>query len=159
MKDLHEEVVSKPLPLMSRPLGTLTLHVELPEGRPCDRRNVRLIGGRIEGPRIAGSILPSAGDWMLARGDGVVMIDVRIAIRTDDGAQIFVAYAGYRSASAAVEARIRRGEHVRADEMYMRTTPVFETADPRYDWLTRTVVVGVGEWVGTGPRYQLHEVL
>jgi hypothetical protein len=39
-------------------------------------------------------VLPDGGDWLLMRPDGVLEQDVRITLKTDDGAFIYVRYAG-----------------------------------------------------------------
>jgi hypothetical protein len=36
------------------------------------------------GPALAGGILPSGGDCLLARRDGVMQLDVRLMLRTDE---------------------------------------------------------------------------
>ena len=60
------------------------------------RRYYPAIGGSFEGPRLRGEVLPDGGDWLLMRPDGVLEQDVRITLRTDDGAFIYVRYAGMR---------------------------------------------------------------
>ena len=57
------------------------------------RRIVRVTGGTFEGPRLR-------GDWLVERADGVRQLDVRITLRTDDGALIFRATARPRRRSA-----------------------------------------------------------
>jgi hypothetical protein len=48
---------------------------------------------------------------------------------------------------------------VPSTDYYLRTTPLFETGAPRYDWLNRIVAVGVGERLPQGARYEVFEVL
>jgi hypothetical protein len=38
----------------------------------------------------------------------------------------------------------------------LRMAALFETGDPRYVWLTRLQVVGVGERVGTAVKYDIY---
>src|SRR5206468_5112617 len=45
-------------------------------------------GGRIDGPKLNGEVLPGGGDWLLAGDDLVGRADIRATIRTDDGALI-----------------------------------------------------------------------
>jgi hypothetical protein len=151
------------LPLHTRPLAILTAELapaqalgQTPQG---NRKIVPVLGGEIDGPRIKGKILPGGGDWALTRADGVLVLDVRLTIETDDGALIHCAYTGQRHGSAAVMERLAKSEPVDPSEMYFRIAPRFETADPRYEWLNRLLAVGIGERLQHGPRYHLHEVL
>jgi len=108
------------------------------------RRIVPIIGGTFAGPGLKGRVLPGA-DSQILRGDGVLEVEARYTLETDDGALISVVNRGIRHASAEVIARLDRGEHVGRDEMYFRTVPRFETAAAQYQWLTHSVFIGVGE--------------
>lgn len=108
------------------------------------RRIIDITGGRVSGARLAGRVLPGGADWQLVRADGVAYLDARYTIESADGALIYVRNRGYRHAPAAVLERLLRGEDVDPALYYMRTTPWFETADARYDWLNRTICVGTG---------------
>jgi hypothetical protein len=44
-----------------------------------------------------------------------------------------------------VLSRLNRGEHVDPTSYYFRSAAVFETSAPEHAWLTRAVLVGVGE--------------
>jgi Protein of unknown function (DUF3237) len=46
-------------------------------------------GGRIEGPRISGKIIPPSGDW-LRRADGFARLDVRLTVQADDNEIIYI---------------------------------------------------------------------
>ena len=71
-------------------------------------------------------------------------IEARYVLETDDGAQIYIVNAGVRSGSAAVIARLNRGEQVSPSEIYFRTSPRFETAAPQYRGLMQHLFVAVG---------------
>ena len=85
-------------------------------------------------------------------------MDVRLVIETDDGALVNCAYTGIRYAPSDVVAQLSAGECVDYRAMYFRILPRFDTADTRYDWLNRMLVVGIGERLPEGPRYHLHEI-
>src|SRR5258707_12084155 len=126
--------------LRSRPLFRLeiALHpVQEVGATPVGmRRVVPVSGGRFEGERLRGTVLPHAGsDWLLGRGDGAFQQDVRLTLATHDGALILMSYRGVRFASSEVTARLARGEAVDRSEYYLRTAPFFETGDRRYSWL------------------------
>lgn len=151
------------LPVHTRPLGLLTAVLDPAQnlGRTPlgGRKIVRVSGGSLIGPRIQAEILPGGGDWALTRGDGVLMLDVRLTLRSHDGALIYVTYSGFRHGAPEVMERLARGGRVDPAEMYFRIAPSFETADERYDWMNRILAVGVGERLEAGPRYHIHEIL
>src|SRR3984885_1367048 len=97
--------------------------------------------GSFEGARLRGTVLPGGGDWTLLRGDGVLELDLRVTLKTDDGALIHMASFGLRHGPAEVLAALARGESVDPSTYYFRTTPRFETADPKYAFLNRLLAV------------------
>ena len=116
-------------------------------------------GGRFEGPKLKGKVLPNGADWVIRRKDGATMLDVRLGLMTDDGAVIAMSYTGLLWIAAAAADRYRKGEAVAYAESYVRTSPRFETADPRYDWLNRMVAVANGGPPGSSPTYQVFAIL
>ncbi len=124
------------------------------------RRTAPLTGGEFEGPRLRGSVLPrGSGDWLLLRADGVLEMDLRATLRTDDGALISMRSFGLRHGPPDVMAAIARGEAVDPAAYYFRTTPRFETAHPAYVFLNHLVTVASGDRRPEGPIYTIHEVL
>ena len=125
-----------------------------------ERRIIPVSGGTFAGERLRGEILPHAGsDLLLTRGDGSYQQDVRLGLKTEDGALILMTYRGVRHSSPEVAARIAAGEAVAASEYYLRTAPFFETAAPSYYWLNNIVSIGMGERTANGARYQVFEIL
>jgi hypothetical protein len=150
--------------LQSRHLFTITIELhpieELGNTPAGIRRVFPVSGGDFSGERIRGSVLPVAGsDLLLTRPDGSSQQDVRMVLRTDDGALILMTYRGVRHASAEVNDRIARSEHVDASEYYLRTAPFFETSSRAYAWLNKIVSVGIGERRPGGVTYEVFEVL
>ena len=119
-----------------------------------------MAGGRFSGERLRGEILPHAGsDLLLTRADGSFQQDVRLVLKTDDGALIVMTYRGVRHSSAEVSRRIARGESVAASDYYLRIAPFFETGAPAHAWLNRILAVGVGERRANGAAYEVFEIL
>lgn len=151
------------IPLQSRPLFHLFAHlapaVSLGETPSGTRKIVNVTGGTFKGDRLEGAVLPGGGDWALTRADGVLLLDVRLTLQTNDGALIYCRYEGMRHGPAEVMARLAAGEKVDPAQMYFRIQPRFETADLRYAWLNRILAVGMGERLPEGPRYHIHEIL
>jgi hypothetical protein len=150
--------------LTSRPLFTLSIALhpihELGMTPAGERRIVPVSGGRFEGGRLSGEVLPHGGsDLLLTRADGSFQQDVRLTLLTQDGALILMTYRGVRHAAPEVSDRIARGEAVGRSEYYLRIAPFFETASPTYAWLNRIVAVGIGERRPGGAAYDVFEIL
>jgi Protein of unknown function (DUF3237) len=124
------------------------------------RRTAPLSGGTFEGPRLRGTILSgSSADWQLLRSDGVLEMDLRCTLRTDDGVLISMSSFGLRHGPPEVIAAIARGETVDPASYYFRALPRFETAHPAYLFLNRVITVASGDRRPEGPIYTIHEVL
>lgn len=118
-------------------------------------------GGTFEGAAMRGEVLPGGGDWALFRPDGTMVLDVRLTLRTDDGALLHMTYGGrfttppdLRSEMADPAAR----HLVDPSRYYFRTNPVFETGAERYRWLNDVVCVGSGYFVQDGIAYKVFQV-
>jgi Protein of unknown function (DUF3237) len=115
--------------------------------------------GHFEGPRLSGEVLPGGGDWTLLRSDGVLELDLRLTLATNDGALIHMTSFGLRHGPAEVIAALGRGETVDPSLYYFRTTPRFETAHPKYVFLNRLLAVSSGDRRPEGPIYTIDELL
>jgi len=150
--------------LKSRHLFTITMTLpptlELGDTPAGQRRVFTVSAGQFAGDRLRGEVLPQASsDLLLVRADGSSQQDVRLILRTDDGALILMTYRGVRHASPEVNARIARGEQVASFDYYLRTAPFFETSSSSYAWLNKIVSVAIGERLADGVRYDVFEVL
>src|SRR5260221_5496888 len=77
----------------TRLLMTLRVTVAAPQNIGAvphgTRRTAPLSGGSFEGPRLRGTVLPGgSADWLLLRADGVLELDLRATLPTDDGALV-----------------------------------------------------------------------
>ncbi len=97
---------------------------ETPHGLRVDVSFEGLLAGMINGAM-------QGIDYSLVRGDGVVEIDVRASILTDDG--------------AAISARIRGNM---ADGRIRDTSIELLTGHPAYQWLHDKIIVGKGWAIG-----------
>jgi hypothetical protein len=151
--------------LKTAPLLTLRLDVAfdktvnvgpMPQGR---RAIAPILGGTFSGDRLNGVVLPGGADWVINRPDGVMLIDVRIALQTDDKAIIYLTYQGRLKATAEALTRFRSGQLMADADYSLLTVPRFETGAAGYAWLNDVIAVGVGRQTAQGPIYQLHEIL
>lgn len=123
------------------------------------RKIATVAGGDFNGERLRGTVASApGGDWLLLRPDGVLVLDVRLTLKTHDGALIFMTYRGLRHGPDEVMKRLNAGEPVDPSLYYFRMTPIFETSDERYAWLNRLVAVATGRREASGPIYQVFEV-
>jgi hypothetical protein len=147
----------------TRPLFVMRLDVRallVIGATPGAYRRIGVVtGGSFEGERLSGEVLDGGSDWQTARHDGATTLDVRLALRTDDGALIGVTYRGVRHGSPDVIERIEKGEVVDPTSYYFRINPLFETAAAKYDWINRVVAIGIGHRRADGPIYSIFEVL
>ena len=120
-------------------IGTRTVVENGPQGT---RTIAQIVGGRFEGPRVKASVQTPAGDWITNRADGSYRLDVRLTLKTDDGALILVTYNGIGQTKDGGAS--------------LRCAPLFESGDSRYAWLTRLQAVGVGERAGTTVSYDIY---
>ncbi|HEY3593203.1 MAG TPA: DUF3237 domain-containing protein [Polyangiaceae bacterium] len=147
----------------SRLLMKLEVAVASPQKIGAAPHGVRvtapITSGSFDGPRLRGKVLPGGGDWTLLRHDGVLELDLRITLETDDGALIYMASFGFRHGPPEVLAAIGRGETVDPASYYFRTTPRFESSAPKYEFLNRIIAVASGDRRPSGPIYTIDEVL
>ena len=147
----------------SRPLMTLQVAVAGSQrigAVPCGTRvTAPIVSGHFEGPRLRGRVLSGGGDWTLLRADGVLELDLRVSLETDDGALIHMTSFGLRHGPPEVIAALGRGERVDPATYYFRTFPRFETGHARYAFLNRLVAIASGDRRAEGPIYTIDEIL
>jgi hypothetical protein len=143
----------------------MTLQVVVPPPQklgavPHGTRTIAPIAsGTFEGPRLRGSVLPGGADWLLLRSDGVLELDLRITLETDDGALIYMASNGLRHGPSDVLAALARGELVDPSKYYFRTSVRFETSAPKYAFLNKLLAVSSGDRRASGPIYTIEEIV
>jgi hypothetical protein len=91
-------------------------------------------------------VLPGGGDWVVQRPDGVLELDLRITLETEDGALIHMTFEGIRNDASS-------------EAPYFRTLPRFETAEAKYSFLNRLLAAGKGEIGPDGPVHVIEEIL
>ena len=101
---------------------------------------------------------PGGNDWVVNREDGVMVIDVRLTLQTDDGALVYLNYQGRFLAEAEAMSRFRKGALLERHEYSLAVVAKFECGDSRYSWLNNVIAVGTGEQTAAGPVYSIFEV-
>ena len=127
---------------------------------PFGLRHIDMLGADdFQGPRLKGELLAGGMDQKIFRADGAMNPNVRLVLRTDDGALIYMYCTGVRYKTPEVMERIATGEEVEPSEYYLRNMTYFETASATYDWLNRIVAVGVGRRLPDHATYDVFEIL
>jgi hypothetical protein len=133
-------------------LGTLSAvtqaaqRVTVPNGPFGTRVVATVTAARFDGPNLKATMPDgvAAGDWLTIRPDGTMSLDVRLCLRTDDGADIYVNYVGIGKTVEGVA--------------QIRTSPRFETGDERYAWLNSVVAIALGRRTDDGVEYDLYQI-
>ena len=118
----------------------VTIPSMIPGGPAGTRVTVQVDGGSFSGSRLSGFVVGPSADWAVVRPDGTLKLDVRVLLRTDDGADIYMSYSGIGLNGGA----------------RLRTAPQFETGDERYTWLNAVQAVSTGSSDGTAVDYQVY---
>jgi hypothetical protein len=139
----------------------MTLELSCEPGHPMGQKLVvSCPGGSAHGPKINGTLIPPAGDWLTPVSELLYRLDVRGTLKTDDGELILVEYGGVISTSKEAFDRFAKGEVIAAKDMYFMTALKFSTSSKKYDWLNHIQAVGkmVSVQAGKGVKYDVFTV-
>jgi hypothetical protein len=117
---------------------------------PGTRQFWAVTEAELEGTEISAILAYAGGDWMGVSSDGYWRPDVRLQLRTDDGAAILMSYTGLVEQSDAFKEAASADRETGWDDQYMRMMVSFETGDERYRWLNESIFVARGRILGTG---------
>jgi Protein of unknown function (DUF3237) len=152
---------------LSQPALEFIFEARVAVGPPLDlgdvakggRRIVPITGGEFAGPQMRATVVPGGADWQVIRSDGVAELEARYALRTDDGALIYVRNQALRHGPAEVMAALAAGRPVEPGSYYFRGATFFETSAARYGWLTKHIIVCTGQREAAGVTLRFYKVL
>jgi hypothetical protein len=99
-------------------------------------RITQIASGVVNGPNIKGTVQPPSADWVQVLPSGVVRLDVRLLVKTDEGEAIYISYNGVFKHSDESLEKQKKGEEITPyDGWYAYATPTFRTASKKYDYL------------------------
>lgn len=136
------------------PFGTLTIVTD-PDGlfvlglTSAGRRIIQELqsvelSGRVDGMMTG----KAAADWLTVDDDGNVTLDIRVVIRTGEGAHVYV----------HLDGRARWPERLGEGPIYSRAT--LESGDERYQWVNHVPLVSKGAVTpGGGVAHELFELV
>ena len=110
-------------------------------------------GGWVKGPKIKGMLIAPGADWIRLMPGGNLRQDVRLTIKTDDGALIYLTYNGIISRSKEVAKRAASGDLLTSADEYFLMAPTMETSSQAYVWLNHVQCVGKMIEVKTGDNF------
>lgn len=117
-----------------KPLGTMVVQlgdtIDVGEGPKGTRFVADVLTVNLTGERIKAELATNdAADWLTVSDSGKLgALDVRLTLKTDDGAFIYVEYCGRMDMAAGIIA----------------TAPTFQTGAAQYSWLNRIQAVAAG---------------
>jgi hypothetical protein len=155
LPDTLKTVRTKPLFVLREQVPPLLVVGQTPN---AFRRIGVIQGGSFEGERLSGEVV-SGNDWQAVRTDSCIKLDVRLVLRTTDGALIVMTYQCLRAGPPNIIEKLDKGEAVDPASYYFRMNPMFETSAPKYDWMNRVLAIGTGHRLADGPIYSIFEVL
>lgn len=140
----------------------LTIRIDLGDPIPIGKmgRGLRSIGvvagGTFEGERLRGAVVPPGADWVVIDDEGKGAVDVRLALVTDDGSNIYMTYTGVLELNDAVNAALAGGAEMAYGDCYFVTQPRFETGAADYRWLNHVVAIAEGRAITGGVEYRVY---
>src|SRR5580658_4712014 len=135
-----KSVRTRPLFLLREAVPPLLVVGQTPN---AFRRIGVIQGGSFAGERLSGEVV-TGNDWQDVRPDSSIKLDVRLVLKTTDGALIVMTYQCLRAGTPGVMEKLDKGDDVDPASYYFRMNPVFETSSRKYDWLNRILAVGIG---------------
>ena len=131
-------------------MGTITVQlgerIDVGQGPKGRRLVVDVLSVNVDCDRVKATLaVNDAADWLTLNDDGSVgCVDVRFTLKTDDGAYIYVEYAGRADMASGL----------------ITTAPTFQTSHEKYGWMNGLQAVAAGVVDGSGVLiYSLYEVV
>ncbi|GAB3150412.1 DUF3237 domain-containing protein [Amycolatopsis stemonae] len=121
-------------------------------------RTVPITGGTLDGPALSGRVRPGGADWQRVLPDGTVFVEARYTVELSS-TLVGLTSTGVRTGPPGVLAALARGEDVDPADYYFRLVLRATTAEPRYRWLTTSVLLGRAERTAHQVRYDLYRLL
>jgi hypothetical protein len=122
-----QEPVAPQLEFVTRVVAEIAAPIASGRGPRGRRQLIPITGGTLRGPRLSGRVLSGGADFQLIHADGVVELEARYFVETDEGERAYVCNQGIA--------------HAAEGALYFRTLPRFETGSERLRWLTTSIFV------------------
>jgi hypothetical protein len=123
------------------------------------RRIIPILGGKVFGGGMMGTIFPVGADFQIIRPNEFTELEAKYAFQLDDGAVVYIENVGVRFGPKELLRRIKQGEIVDPALIYFRSVPRFETGHDKYHWLMEHLFIGVGARHPDRVEIDVHQVL
>lgn len=107
------------------------------------RRVLPIAGGTFTGERLRGTVIAGGADWNLVRADEVMTVRAEYLLKTDDGVLIGIHNQGMVRGAIGVMDQVTGGGDIDAGGLYTRLSSRYEAPEGKYDWLNKSIFVGV----------------
>jgi len=125
-----------------------TIYLDLAPPAFAGMNYIMALLGSAVGPRLNATVVPPSADWLLLKPDGIIAINVKLLLKTDDGEYIHQTVTG-RS--------VRDPENPSSSTI--RTLALFETSSDKYKWLGHTALFGIGTKEGNKITVDYYDTL
>lgn len=145
-------------------LATIDIDVDAPItiGTTVDglRKVVPIRGGRVNGPRVKGTVLDAGADFQQYPSDNVAYLAADYVLRTDDGHHILVENRALRTGSSSDLNKLMSGSWVDPALIYFRCVPRLsaDQSSP-YAWMSSVLFIGTGVRSPNGVKIDIFQVL
>ena len=149
--------------ISTRPVFTLLADVQAPmtayDAPWGSRRLVAVRGGSFVGESIRGRVEAGGADHQFLRPDGVLELDVRLLLTTEDAERLSMSALGLRVPPPDVDASVARGESPDHRLPYFRQLVRLETSSPRLLWMNGRLFIGAGRRLPAHVELTVYELL
>ena len=133
---LSSSAYSQQIPPNFEYLMSIDLKFDAPVVIDKSMRITKVTAGVVSGPNIKGTIQPPSADWVQISPSGVIRLDVRLLVKTDEGESIYLSYNGAFKYSEESLEKLKRGEEITPDDgWYAFASPTFRTSSKKHDYL------------------------
>merc|ERR1719491_639639 len=126
----------------------ITSYLELAPPVIAGMNYIIALSGSIVGPRLNATVVPPSADWLLLKPDGIIALDVKLLLKTNDGEYIHQTITG-RS--------VRDPKN--PSNSNLRVLALFETSSDKYKWLGHTALFGIGTKEGNKITVDYYDTL
>ena len=108
---------------------------------------IQIVEGQLSGlgvyeNKLSGVVKTPSGDALQIGENGVFRGNVRLLAQMDDDSFLHMQYGGRTIPNDAYVAKTESGAEVSGEDVYFMIQPTFDTASPKYSWLSEHIFVG-----------------
>lgn len=125
-----------------------TINLDLAPPAIAGTNVIMAVSGSAVGPRLNATVVPPSADWLLLKPDGIIAINAKLLLKTDDGEYI----------QQTITGRSVRDPN-NPSFSTVRTMALSETSSDKYKWLGHTAPLGIGTKEGSKLMIDYYDTL